>query len=138
MRAMIPGCVPASDTAYADSSFTTPGCFRFTTAAEIHEREPWRAPSRMTAGGEQVHRKGAAEEQPKEAHGPEQLREYLHCWTLPGGRLAPNRLVHCSLGMRLRMTSGPPQGKPRDDAAASSPDAAGPDRKCLTGGPGRA
>lgn len=24
-------------------------------------------------------------------HSPEQLREYLHCWRLPGGRLAPEQ-----------------------------------------------
>jgi hypothetical protein len=24
-------------------------------------------------------------------HTPEQLQEYLHCWTLPGGRLTPDQ-----------------------------------------------
>jgi hypothetical protein len=27
--------------------------------------------------------------QASETHTPEQLQEYLHCWQLPGGRLAP-------------------------------------------------
>jgi hypothetical protein len=35
---------------------------------------------------------GADDEGPKDAHGPEQLREYLHCWTLPGGVLAPEHV----------------------------------------------
>jgi len=35
---------------------------------------------------------GADEERPKNSHGPEQLREYLHCWTLPGGTLAPEQV----------------------------------------------
>jgi len=26
-----------------------------------------------------------------ETHTPEQLQEYLHCWQLPGGRLAPDQ-----------------------------------------------
>jgi hypothetical protein len=30
--------------------------------------------------------------EPKEPHSPEQLREYLHCWTLPGGTLAPEQV----------------------------------------------
>lgn len=32
------------------------------------------------------------DKRPKESHGPEQLREYLHCWTLPGGTLAPEQV----------------------------------------------
>jgi hypothetical protein len=35
---------------------------------------------------------GGGDERPKESHGPEQLREYLHCWTLPGGTLAPEHV----------------------------------------------
>ena len=35
---------------------------------------------------------GAYDERPKDAHGPEQLREYLHCWTRPGGVLAPDQV----------------------------------------------
>jgi hypothetical protein len=27
-----------------------------------------------------------------EERSPEELREYLHCWTLPGGRLAPDQV----------------------------------------------
>ena len=26
-----------------------------------------------------------------EEHTPEELQEYLHCWTLPGGRLTPDQ-----------------------------------------------
>ena len=28
----------------------------------------------------------------EEEHGPEELREYLECWRLPGGRLTPNQM----------------------------------------------
>ena len=28
----------------------------------------------------------------QEEHGPEELREYLECWRLHGGRLAPNQM----------------------------------------------
>ena len=28
----------------------------------------------------------------QEEHSPEELREYLECWRLPGGRLAPNQV----------------------------------------------
>ena len=28
---------------------------------------------------------------PPDAHTDEQLQEYLHCWQLPGGRLAPDQ-----------------------------------------------
>ena len=30
--------------------------------------------------------------EPRDEHSAEQLREYLHCWTLPGGRLAPHQV----------------------------------------------
>lgn len=30
--------------------------------------------------------------EPEESHTPEQLREYLHCWTLPDAELAPNQV----------------------------------------------
>jgi hypothetical protein len=30
--------------------------------------------------------------EPEESHSPEQLREYLHCWTLPDAELAPNQV----------------------------------------------
>jgi hypothetical protein len=30
----------------------------------------------------------AEDERRKDPHAPEQLHEYLHCWTLPGGTLA--------------------------------------------------
>ena len=30
--------------------------------------------------------------EPEESHSPEQLREYLHCWTLPDAELAPNQI----------------------------------------------
>jgi hypothetical protein len=33
----------------------------------------------------------AEDERPKDSHAPEQLHEYLHCWTLPGGTLAPEQ-----------------------------------------------
>jgi hypothetical protein len=29
--------------------------------------------------------------EPKGQHSPEELQEYLHCWTLPGGKLAPEQ-----------------------------------------------
>jgi hypothetical protein len=38
------------------------------------------------------HTSGADDERPKESHAPEHLREYLHCWTVPGGRLAPEQM----------------------------------------------
>jgi hypothetical protein len=28
----------------------------------------------------------------EDAHSAEELREYLHCWQLPGGRLAPHQI----------------------------------------------
>ena len=28
----------------------------------------------------------------QDEHSPEELREYLECWRLPGGRLAPNQM----------------------------------------------
>ena len=34
---------------------------------------------------------GRVDERPTETHAPEQLREYLHCWTLPGGKLTPEQ-----------------------------------------------
>ena len=30
--------------------------------------------------------------EPEDSHTPEQLREYLHCWTLPDAELAPNQV----------------------------------------------
>ena len=30
--------------------------------------------------------------EPEKSHTPEQLREYLHCWTLPDAELAPNQV----------------------------------------------
>ena len=30
--------------------------------------------------------------EPEESHTPEQLREYLHCWTLPDAELSPNQV----------------------------------------------
>ena len=30
--------------------------------------------------------------EPEASHTPEQLREYLRCWTLPGGKLAPDQV----------------------------------------------
>ena len=36
--------------------------------------------------------KDADDERARDAHRPEQLREYLHCWTLPGGTLAPDEV----------------------------------------------
>ena len=49
----------------------------------------------MSARGEELPSgpsEGAEGERPKESHAPEQLREYLHCWTLPGGTLAPEQV----------------------------------------------
>jgi hypothetical protein len=37
-------------------------------------------------------RESSEHERPKESHSPEQLQEYLHCWTLPGGTLAPEQV----------------------------------------------
>ena len=32
------------------------------------------------------------DEEPSGEHSSAQLQEYLHCWTLPGGRLAPDQV----------------------------------------------
>jgi hypothetical protein len=47
----------------------------------VSDRQP--EPEPGTAAGN--------DEPPRESHTPEALREYLHCWTLPGGRLAPEQ-----------------------------------------------
>jgi hypothetical protein len=42
----------------------------------------------------------AEDERPKDSHAPEQLHEYLHCWTLPGGTLAPEQVRALLAGTR--------------------------------------
>jgi hypothetical protein len=47
-------------------------------------------PARRERSSEPI--EGADDERPKVSHAPEQLHEYLHCWTLPGGTLAPEQV----------------------------------------------
>jgi hypothetical protein len=53
------------------------------TTRTLRGSDEQRASGRTTAAD--------VDERPKESHTQEELRDYLHCWTLPGGRLAPEQ-----------------------------------------------